>query len=303
LDFRPVLEDGGVHVEDAEDFLGDFLALRHEFRESEQEQGSLPGYVGEAGLPDRVRYGEDVVAEDPLPVEERPHGDLHRVQPVLDPELEHFPVGLVDLRRAQFLDPHPVYAFVDYRLPDDLVNVYALLGVAGGDHALGDGPQLRHGGGGDLLDLGDRVAGGPDVVVAVVVVVGGAGPGGGAGGAGGDGFGVEVGPVHGEDLVELLLEPLHGDLHEALGEDELLGGGVLGDQEVHGLLEVVDALDEPLSLGFALVEEGGHLGVIGGFRVPFQDQGSRGVDYLAHHRVGEAPPSRRRDRGPLRRRR
>ncbi|PON72822.1 hypothetical protein PanWU01x14_062910, partial [Parasponia andersonii] len=258
LDFRPVLEDGVVHVEDAEDFLGDFLALCHEFWESKQEQSSLPRYVREARLPDRVRYGEDVIAEYPLSVEERPHGDLHRVQPVLDPELEHFPVGLVDLRRAQFLDPHSVYAFVDYRFPDDLVNVYALFGVAGGDHALGDGSQLRHGGGGDLFDLGDRVAGGTNVFIgggaAVVVVVGGAGPGGGAGGAGGDGFGVQVGSVHGEDLVELLLEPLHGDLHEGLGEDELLGGGVLGDQEMHGLLEVVDALDEPLSLGFALVE-------------------------------------------------
>jgi hypothetical protein len=29
-------------------------------------------------------------------------------------------------------------------------------------------------------------------------------------------------PVHGEDLVELLLESLHGDLHQVLGLDEPL---------------------------------------------------------------------------------
>jgi hypothetical protein len=47
-------------------------------------------------------------------------------------------------------------------------------------------------------------------------------PGGGVWRSGRLGLGAQVGPVHGENLVELLLEPFHGDLHEILGAYELL---------------------------------------------------------------------------------
>lgn len=70
--------------------------------------------------------------------------------------------------------------------------------------------------------------------------------------------------------------------------NEFLGGGVLGNQELHDLLEVVHALDELVSFLFALVEHGSDLGVSGGLRIPFDDKNGRVSDDLTNHRVREA---------------
>ena len=55
--------------------------------------------------------------------------------------------------------------------------------------------------------------------------------------------------------------------------DELVVGGGVGDVEMHCALEIGDGFEEVSSLAAVLEEEGGDLGVGGGFRVPFGDEG------------------------------
>ena len=81
--------------------------------------------------------------------------------------------------------------------------------------------------------------------------------------------------IHGKDLIELLLESLHGYLHKVLCVHELLRGRVLGDQGVHGFLKIVHAPDELHGFTFALVEQRCDFCISGGFWVPlvYQNRG------------------------------
>lgn len=86
--------------------------------------------------------------------------------------------------------------------------------------------------------------------------------------------------VGGQYLIEFLLEPLQGNLHQELSLNELLGGGILRDEIAHGGLQVPDGVK--VLPGFMAVagEERGDSGVGRLVRVPFGDDGASKVNVL-----------------------
>lgn len=92
-------------------------------------------------------------------------------------------------------------------------------------------------------------------------------------------------------MEELLLEPLHGDLHELLGQHEARRGGVTGEEEVHGGPQVLDAPEKLPAFLPVFMEEGG-----GDPDVPLGDDGVSVVHTLLHLGLGNRRPPRQRRR-------
>ena len=185
--------------------------------------------------------------------------------PVSDPGLEDVPVELLNLGRAERIETELVKALVDDGAAELCVYLNALLAVAAGDHAVGDGPEIGHDEEIGTLRLVDGIHCGVNLVLFEVRVEG--------GGIRGDRVRVEGIAVGGEDHVELRLKAANGRLHEMLASDEQLvvGNPRIGHERFHRAMKIGDGAEERLRLFSALVEDGGFLGKGGSFWVPFGD--------------------------------
>ncbi|PON93448.1 LOW QUALITY PROTEIN: hypothetical protein TorRG33x02_107260 [Trema orientale] len=237
----------------------------------------------------RANPFKDLLTELLLAREDDPDTDLGSPDPAPDLRLQLLPLQPLDVPNTELLDSEPPKARIHRRLPHAPVHLNTLAQVPGGDHAVGDAPEINHGIGRYQIDLADaasrpiadavtRIPSAKQlivvlIVIAVVLKIGAAaaaagGGGGVSGGAGiGEGIGLDGGGVDQQDVAELVLEPGHGDLDGGVDLGLVVGDGDGGD----GALDLIDGQEVAVDLEAIPLED--HLvpALLRRRRVPPQD--------------------------------